>query len=113
MVGGGRSEETRSRRLSIRIERTWFVKFRCATLRNRVRGKPNDVSGTYSAAFDPHLYGQASTACWVILEGSQAIQSASFIDEKKNSADLVTEYDVAVENLVMTETKNAYPTFQL
>lgn len=49
----------------------------------------------------------------IILEGSQAIQSASFIDEKKNSADLVTEYDVAVENLVMTQVKNAYPSFQL
>ena len=49
----------------------------------------------------------------IILEGSQAIQSASFIDEKKNSADLVTEYDVAVENLVMTEIKNAYPSFRL
>ena len=49
----------------------------------------------------------------IILEGSQAIQSTSFIDEKKNSADLVTEYDVAVENLVMTHVKNAYPGFQL
>ena len=49
----------------------------------------------------------------IILEGSQAIQSESFIDEKKNSADLVTEYDVAVENLVMTHVKNAYPSFQL
>ena len=55
----------------------------------------------------------AQLAGTIILEGSQAIQSASFIDEKKNSADLVTEYDVAVENLVMTEFKNAYPTSQL
>lgn len=49
----------------------------------------------------------------IILEGSQAIQSASFIEEKKNSADLVTQYDVAVENLVMTEIKNKYPSFNL
>jgi myo-inositol-1(or 4)-monophosphatase len=55
----------------------------------------------------------ARVAGAIILEGSQAIQSASFIDEKKNSADLVTEYDVAVENLVMTQVKNAYPSFQL
>ena len=55
----------------------------------------------------------ARLAGTIILEGSQAIQSASFIDEKKNSADLVTEYDVAVENLVVTEIKNAYSTFQL
>ena len=55
----------------------------------------------------------ARLAGTVILEGSQAIQSASFIDEKKNSADLVTEYDVAVENLVMTEIKSEYPSFKL
>lgn len=55
----------------------------------------------------------ARLAGTIILEGSQAIQSASFIDEKKNSADLVTEYDVAVENLVMTEIKNEYPSFKL
>ncbi|KAI9569488.1 myo inositol monophosphatase [Boletus coccyginus] len=54
----------------------------------------------------------ARLAGTIILEGSKAIQSASFIDEKKNSADLVTEYDVAVENLVMTEIKNAYPNFR-
>lgn len=55
----------------------------------------------------------AQRAGTIILEGSQAIQSASFIDEKENSTDIVTEYDVAVENLVMTEIKNAYPSFQL
>lgn len=55
----------------------------------------------------------ARLAGTIILQGSQAIQSASFIDEKKNSADLVTEYDVAVENLVMTEIKNMYPSFKL
>ncbi|KAF9245620.1 hypothetical protein BU15DRAFT_70691 [Melanogaster broomeanus] len=54
----------------------------------------------------------ARIAGTIILEGSQAIQSASFINEKKNSADLVTEYDVAVENLVMSEIKKAYPSFK-
>lgn len=55
----------------------------------------------------------ARLAGTIILEGSQAIQSTSFVDEKENSADLVTEYDIAVENLVRTEIKNAYPSFQL
>ncbi|KAF8557689.1 carbohydrate phosphatase, partial [Imleria badia] len=54
----------------------------------------------------------ARLAGTIILEDSQAIQSFSFIDENNNSADLVTEYDVAVENLVMTKIKNAYPSFQ-
>ncbi|KAI0040665.1 inositol monophosphatase [Auriscalpium vulgare] len=50
----------------------------------------------------------------VILEGSRAIQSASASDigEKKNSVDLVTEYDVKVEELVKREIKDAYPEFQ-
>ncbi|KAH7886279.1 myo inositol monophosphatase [Phlebopus sp. FC_14] len=54
----------------------------------------------------------ARTAGTIILEGSQAIQSASGINEKKNSVDLVTEYDVAVENLVIGEIKKAYPSFK-
>ncbi|KAI6136172.1 myo inositol monophosphatase [Pisolithus sp. B1] len=54
----------------------------------------------------------ARTAGTLILEGSQAIQSASDVNQKKNSVDLVTEYDVAVENLVMSEIKKAYPTFK-
>ncbi|KIJ66478.1 hypothetical protein HYDPIDRAFT_26826 [Hydnomerulius pinastri MD-312] len=54
----------------------------------------------------------AQIAGTIILEGSQAIQSASRVDEKKNSADLVTEYDVAVESLVMSEIKKAYPSFK-
>ena len=53
----------------------------------------------------------------LILEGSAAIQSASSnnsdINEKKNSVDLVTEYDVRVEELVKKELKTQYPTFQL
>jgi len=52
----------------------------------------------------------------IIIEGSVAIQSASSKDsdviEKKNSVDLVTEYDVRVEELVKKELKTQYPTFQ-
>ena len=53
----------------------------------------------------------------LILEGSVAIRSASSkdsdVNEKKNSVDLVTEYDVRVEELVKNELKTQYPTFQL
>jgi myo-inositol-1(or 4)-monophosphatase len=53
----------------------------------------------------------------LIIEGSVAIQSASSkdsdVNEKKNSVDLVTEYDVRVEELVKNELKTQYPTFQL
>jgi myo-inositol-1(or 4)-monophosphatase len=53
----------------------------------------------------------------LILEGSEAIQSASSeesnISEKKNSVDLVTEYDVRVEELVRKEIKVAFPEFKL
>lgn len=52
----------------------------------------------------------------LILEGSVAIQSASSesgVGEKKNSVDLVTEYDVRVEELVKTELFSKYPTFCL
>jgi len=55
----------------------------------------------------------ARTAGTLILEGSQAIQASSDVNEKKNSVDLVTQYDVAVENLVMSEIKKAYPAFKL
>ncbi|KAN0100171.1 hypothetical protein V8E55_000155 [Tylopilus felleus] len=54
----------------------------------------------------------ARTAGTLILEGSQAIQASSDVNEKKNSVDLVTQYDVAVENLVLGEIKKAYPTFK-
>lgn len=50
----------------------------------------------------------------LILEGSEAIQQAgSNVDEKKNSVDLVTEYDVRVEELVKKELSSKYPNFQL
>lgn len=52
----------------------------------------------------------------LILEGSAAIQSASSesgVGEKQNSVDLVTEYDVRIEELVKKELKSQYPTFRL
>lgn len=50
----------------------------------------------------------------VILAGSEAIQSVgSNVDEKKNSVDLVTEYDVKVEELVRKRISEKYPDFQL
>jgi len=50
----------------------------------------------------------------LIIEGSEAIHSASSKDvsEKKNSVDLVTEYDVKVEELVKKEIKETYPEFK-
>jgi len=56
------------------------------------------------------------TAAALILEGSDAIHngsSASDAAEKTNSVDLVTEYDVKVENMVFDAIKNKYPTFHL
>jgi len=51
----------------------------------------------------------------LILKGSHAIQreGADSIGEKKSAVDLVTEYDVKVEELVMSEIARAYPHFQL
>ncbi|EGO05357.1 hypothetical protein SERLA73DRAFT_174474 [Serpula lacrymans var. lacrymans S7.3] len=54
----------------------------------------------------------ARTAGVLILEGSQAIQATPDVNEKKNSVDLVTEYDVAVEELVKSEIAKAYPHFK-
>ncbi|EIW87239.1 myo inositol monophosphatase [Coniophora puteana RWD-64-598 SS2] len=53
----------------------------------------------------------ARTAGTLILEGSQAIQASTQIDEKKNAVDLVTQYDVAVEELVRAEIAKTYPGF--
>ena len=59
----------------------------------------------------------ASKAGGVILEGSKVIRrelgSATAVDSKKNSTDLVTEWDVKVENLVRQEIEKKYPTFGL
>jgi myo-inositol-1(or 4)-monophosphatase len=52
----------------------------------------------------------------LILRGSDAITSASSqsgVEEKKNSVDLVTEYDVKVEELVKIAFKSKYPEFGL
>jgi len=64
-------------------------------------------------AFTVNLARKAGS---LILEGSAAIQSASSgsgVEEKKNSVDLVTEYDVKVEELVKGELKSQYPSFDL
>lgn len=51
----------------------------------------------------------------VILEGSDAIlrSKTDEIEEKKNSVDLVTEYDKGVEDLVRKRIKSTYPNFNL
>lgn len=49
----------------------------------------------------------------LILEGSEAIAVSGDINEKKNSVDLVTEYDVRVEELVREEIRRTYPGFHL
>ncbi|PSS02348.1 hypothetical protein PHLCEN_2v4041 [Hermanssonia centrifuga] len=54
----------------------------------------------------------AKSAGNLILEGSKAILTSGNVDEKKNSVDLVTEYDVRVEELVKGELNKQYPTFQ-
>ncbi|KAK7063936.1 inositol-1-monophosphatase [Favolaschia claudopus] len=57
----------------------------------------------------------ARSAGDLIMEGSEAISSATAakdVNEKKNSVDLVTEYDVRVEELVKKEIATKYPNFQ-
>ena len=49
----------------------------------------------------------------LILEGSEAICASGAANEKKNSVDLVTEYDVRVEELVKRELSAEYPSFKL
>jgi myo-inositol-1(or 4)-monophosphatase len=50
----------------------------------------------------------------LILEGSKEIQKAgSEVDEKLNAVDLVTKYDVAVEELVKKRIGEIYPDFSL
>jgi len=69
---------------------------------------PADLKAILSFTID-----LARKAGALIIEGSVAIQSASSdVNEKKNSVDLVTEYDVRVEELVKKELNNQYPTFQ-
>ncbi|OBZ68380.1 Protein qutG [Grifola frondosa] len=54
----------------------------------------------------------ARSAGELILQGSEAIRASGSVDEKKNSVDLVTEYDVRVEELVKRELSAEYPTFK-
>ncbi|RDX46717.1 hypothetical protein OH76DRAFT_813250 [Lentinus brumalis] len=54
----------------------------------------------------------AREAGLLILEGSAKIRSSGAADEKKNSVDLVTEYDVAVERLVKNRLSEKYPDFK-
>ncbi|KAI0756095.1 myo inositol monophosphatase [Daedaleopsis nitida] len=56
--------------------------------------------------------GLAREAGALMLEGSEAIRASGAADEKKNSVDLVTEYDVRVEELVKARIAVKYPTFQ-
>lgn len=61
--------------------------------------------------------GLARTAGNLILEGSNAIQYSNSqetgVGEKKNSVDLVTEYDVKVEELVKKNLAAKYPGYSL
>lgn len=50
----------------------------------------------------------------LMLKGSKEIQSAgSSVDEKLNAVDLVTKWDVAVEELVKKRIGEKYPNFKL
>ena len=49
----------------------------------------------------------------LIRQGSKAILQEGNVDEKKNSVDLVTEWDVKVEELVRSEIAKSWPTFHL
>lgn len=63
--------------------------------------------------FTTNLARKAGT---LILEGSYAIQRASgpgSVGEKNSAVDLVTEYDVKVEELARNEIARAYPQFHL
>ena len=55
----------------------------------------------------------ARKAGGLILEGSREIQASGRVDSKKNSVDLVTEWDVKVEELIRSEIETAYPVFKL
>lgn len=76
----------------------------------------HELSGQDFRAILVFTTGLARRAGALILEGSAAIHSASYesgVGEKKNSVDLVTEYDVKVEQLVQDELKIQFPTFSL
>lgn len=54
----------------------------------------------------------ARSAGDIILAGSEAIRASGAVDEKKNSVDLVTEFDVKVEEHVKSALSTAYPAFE-
>lgn len=57
----------------------------------------------------------ARSAGVIIREGAKAIlnQDQGNVDEKKNSVDLVTQWDVKVEEHVKSEIKKSWPGFEL
>lgn len=59
----------------------------------------------------------ARSAGAIILEGSKAILEQKgqqdSINEKKNAVDLVTEWDVRVEEFVKQQIRETYPSFAL
>jgi myo-inositol-1(or 4)-monophosphatase len=72
-----------------------------------------DISALY--AFCQEL---ARSAGAIIIQGSKAIleqkgQQGHGVNEKKNAVDLVTEWDVRVEEFVKKEIKEKYPSFDL
>jgi myo-inositol-1(or 4)-monophosphatase len=71
---------------------------------------PDDLRGLLVFCTD-----LAKKAGELIIEGSRVIQSAppEVINEKKNAVDLVTEYDVRVEELVRQEIGKHYPSYSL
>ncbi|KAH9958955.1 inositol monophosphatase [Russula dissimulans] len=75
---------------------------------------PGPLSPTELQAILNFTTDLARKAGALMLEGSHAIQraGASSVGEKKNAVDLVTEYDVKVEELVRSEIARAYPHFQ-
>ncbi|KAI0347882.1 inositol monophosphatase [Trametopsis cervina] len=73
---------------------------------------PTDLSAIHLTEILDFTTALARRAGDLILSGSQAILQSGNIDEKKNSVDLVTEYDVKVEELVKGELNQKYPGFQ-
>ncbi|KAI0652714.1 hypothetical protein C8Q79DRAFT_939044 [Trametes meyenii] len=73
---------------------------------------PSTLSQVELGAILDFTIALARKAGALILEGSDAIRASGAMDEKKNSVDLVTEYDVRVEELVKRELSAQYPSFK-
>lgn len=93
-----------------------------ASIRDRILVHKIDIKMSSSTLTNEELKGildfsinLAREAGKLILEGSDAIarSAAEAIEEKKNSVDLVTQFDKAVEDLVLKKTNGAYPSFGL